>query len=999
MLICAGCGQENPDGFRFCGACGADLAAAPSREVRKTVTVVFSDVTGSTALGERLDPESLRNVMSRYFDEMQAALERHGGTVEKFIGDAVMAVFGIPALHEDDALRALRAAAEMRERLAIVNEVLQRDLGVTVEARIGVNTGEVVTGDAGARERLVTGDAVNVAARLEQAAQPGEILLGEETYRLARAAIEVEPAGALELKGKAQPLAAYRLVRVVEGAAAFERTLDAPLVGRREELARVRAAFDGALAERRCRLVTVFGPPGIGKSRLARELPATLGGRAAVLSGQCLSYGEGITYWPLREIFAAAGAADELDAALASGTSEDVFWAVRKALEARARERPLAVVVEDIHWAEPTLLDLLEHLVDWTRDAALLLLCLARPDLLDERPAWAAGRPNAETLALEPLAEGEADELIANVVDGSNLDAEARARVRSAAEGNPLFVEQLLASLAEGGNPDRVPSSIRALLAARIDALAEAERELLERAAVAGMEFEWAALARLHPDAGRPSGAVLATLVRKELIRPHEDLEDWFRFRHALIRDAAYERIPKELRAELHERAAGWLETKEADLDALIGYHLEQAVRLRGELGVSDARTNALAEAAGTRLGAAGRRAHARFDLPAARNLIERALALLPNGAARAELLFRLADTVAMSGEVARANELWREAAAVGTEAGEPALAARARLELAWLEDARPEELRRLADESLAAAHEAGDEEALLHGSIALGAVHWTRGQLGLAVEVYEEALELARRLAEGKVETDLVAAVFGSLVRGPLPVREALARAERDLAGAPTPSVQAPGQTFTAMLCALDGRIDEARQRLQRGQETALNIGADWPRAWSRGTIGATIELLDGRPDRAEHEIRAALETHASMGEERTRGVFTALLVEALVAQGRDDEAIALAADMPERPTGELDEFGSRLAARALAAVRAGAFEEAEQLAREAVVEFASTDLLWQRADTHMVLAEVLRSAGRKVEAREAAGAALALYEQKGHVLGAERARRALAA
>ena len=522
MLTCPTCGQDNPDGFRFCGGCGAALAPTRAREVRKTVTVLFADVTGSTALGERLDPESLRHVMGRYLEEMKEVLERHGGTVEKFIGDAVMTVFGIPTLHEDDALRALHAASAMRDRLALVNADLERDFGVRLEARIGVNTGEVVSGDAAAGERLATGDAVNMAARLEQAATPGEILLGEQTLELARDAVEVEPVEPLSLKGKADRVAAYRLLRVVEGAPAFERRLDAPFVGRREELARVRSALDRVVSERRCRLVTLLGPPGIGKSRVAAELAADLRGEADVLVGRCLPYGEGITYWPLREIFAAAGAEDELDAALAAGAPEEIFWTVRKALERRARQQPLFLVVEDIHWAEPTLLDLIEHLVEWTRDAQLLLLCSARPELLDERAAWGAGRSNAEILTLEPLAESEADELIEGLLGGSQLDREARFRIRQVAEGNPLFVEQLLALLAEGGEPHRVPSTIQALLAARLDALAVEERELLERAAVVGLDFEWEALAELAPDRRRPPGAHLAALVRKELIRPHE---------------------------------------------------------------------------------------------------------------------------------------------------------------------------------------------------------------------------------------------------------------------------------------------------------------------------------------------------------------------------------------------------------------------------------------------------------------------------------------------
>ena len=351
MPTCAACGQENPEGFRFCGACAAPLAEAPApREQRKTVTLLFCDVAGSTSLGERLDPETLRRVMRRYFDEIEAVVTRHGGTVEKFVGDAAMAVFGIPQVHEDDALRAVRAAAEIREQLPAV----AAELGVELSFRTGVNTGEVVVG---AGQTLATGDAVNVAARLEQAADPGEILVGAATYGLVRSAVAVEPVEPLELKGKADPVVAYRLVTVDPAAAAVARHLDAPLIARERELDLLRRAYERAVEERSCDLFTLLGAAGVGKSRLAAEFLAGVKRDATVVTGRCLHYGDGITFWPLVEMLMQLGevAAPTLERVTEGGTAspEDLFWEVRRQLEAVAVERPLVAVFEDLHWAEP----------------------------------------------------------------------------------------------------------------------------------------------------------------------------------------------------------------------------------------------------------------------------------------------------------------------------------------------------------------------------------------------------------------------------------------------------------------------------------------------------------------------------------------------------------------------------------------------------------------------------------------------------------------------
>src|SRR4051794_2431400 len=483
-MVCASCGHANSEGAKFCEECGFSFGAAPAgaREQRKTVTVLFCDLAGSTALGETLDPERLRTLLAGYFERMKAIVERHGGSVEKFIGDAVMAVFGVPVVHEDDALRALRAAVEMREALP--------ELGL--QARIGVMTGEVVSGT---EERLATGDAVNVAARLEQAAGPGEVLIGAPTLALAGAAAEVEAVEPLVLKGKTEPVPAYRLLGVQE---APERRHEAPFVGRERELALLREAWERAQAERRCELLTLVGDAGVGKSRLAAEALASI--EATVVRGRCLPYGEGITYWPVAEVLkqlellpseeAAAVAIRSLLGETEAATAADqIAWAIRKTLEQAAAERPRVVVVDDIHWGEETFLDLIEHVALLSSGASILLFCIARPELSERRPAWPV------TLRLEPLGDEAVEELIPARIPGG-----LRARIARAAGGNPLFVGEMLAMAREADGEVVVPPTLQALLAARLDQLETAERSVLERGAIEGEIFHRGAVQALAPE-------------------------------------------------------------------------------------------------------------------------------------------------------------------------------------------------------------------------------------------------------------------------------------------------------------------------------------------------------------------------------------------------------------------------------------------------------------------------------------------------------------------
>ena len=625
MSACPACGKELPGEFPFCPFCGVPLtAAAAAREQRKVVTVLFCDLVGSTALGESTDPEALRGRMRLYFEDLRVILERHGGTVEKFVGDAVMAVFGIPVSHEDDALRAVRAASEMRAAIAAHG----------LEARIGINTGGVVVGGEG--ETLVTGDAVNVAARLEQAAASGETLIGAETRLLVRDAVRIEAVEPLELKGKSEPVEAFRLLQVLDGAESLARHPETPLVGRERERQRLWRDYEDAVADRTCRLFTLLGPAGIGKSRLVADFLERVGDEADVLRGRCLSYGEGITYWPLVEILISVG----VDPESVIGTSPpETQLAFRRLLEARAAERPQVVVIDDLQWAEPVFVDLVEHVSDMSRDAPIFLLCIARTELLDVRPGWAGGKLNATSLLLEPLAPEECSALMDELVADAPLTGDLRERITVASAGNPLYVEEMLAMVREHGGDGEivVPPTIHALLQARIDSLDGDVRVVMERGSVEGEVFHRGSVAVLSPDPLRPAvESHLATLVRKELIRstsPTFPDDEGYRFRHLLIRDAAYESLPKATRAELHERFAGWLSGHDlVEGDEIVGYHLEHAHRYRAELDGSDAALDGLARRASACLATAGRGALERGDFNAGRSLFGRATSLLAGG-------------------------------------------------------------------------------------------------------------------------------------------------------------------------------------------------------------------------------------------------------------------------------------------------------------------------------------------------------------------------------
>jgi DNA-binding SARP family transcriptional activator len=653
-----------------------------SRDTRRTVTTLIADLSGSTLAGEPLDPESARVPLDRCFQELRPVLERHGGTVEQVVGDAVVAVFGMPLVHEDDALRAVRAAFEMRGVLAALSGRLETELGVRMTMRVGVNTGEVVVASGIGSAGLVTGDAVNVAVRLQQAAGSGEILLGEGTHHLVRRAIDAEPTGAIDPRRRSGPTRAFRLLAVTPGPTGHEQRFDSPLVGRERERGLLESAFKQATADETCQLFTLLGPAGVGKSRLVHEFLRLVRPEAQVLRGRCPPYGERVTFWPVAEtIKQAAGisdadtaaevrakigallGADQRGSAIADqvaaiiglsetpSSSEETFLAIRSVYESIARVRPLAIVFDDAQWGEPFFLDLIEHLADASRGAPILLLVIARPELLDDRPGWAGGKLHATSVLLGPLNEVEVSRLVANLLGGSAASPAVERKITEAAEGNPLFVEEFLATLVEDGLVRRAddewvgvadlatiatPASIKALLAARLDRLPITEREVLELAAVIGKTFTREAVeALVEPDALPEVARRLESVVRREIIRPDRsspDILDAYRFRHILIRDAAYAALSKGERAELHERFADFQERAAGDrlseYEEVIGYHLEQATHYRQGLGRNDERTRDLARRAAQLLGAAGIRAIQRGDGLASNRLLERCRAM-----------------------------------------------------------------------------------------------------------------------------------------------------------------------------------------------------------------------------------------------------------------------------------------------------------------------------------------------------------------------------------
>ncbi len=1006
---------------------GHELASA---RVRKTVTIVFADVVGSTELGERLDPETLQLVVSRYGAEMRRVLELHGGRVEKFIGDAVMAVFGVPVLHEDDAIRAVRAALEMLESLGELNRDLDHEFGVELGIRIGVHTGEVITGEQASDQALVVGDAVNAAARLQAAAPTGSVLIGPETQRLVDGLVKTHFHGDLELRGKTARVRTWRVVGLAPTRAPLAAASRGDLVGRRRELRILHDRFDQCIDTPGCVVTTLVGPAGIGKSHVVRHFADEVKNRARVVVGRCLPYGDGITYWPLKDIVDQLGGAaalpdmmggDEhrvLGAAIVSGaigrsraaaSAQDVQWATRRLLEALSRSQPVIIVFDDIQWAEPPLLDLIEYLAGYVTEAPVMIICLARHDLLERRTGWASAFGRGATVRVRPLSRTDSARLLRGLAgDRSRL---RRDEILAAAEGNPLFLKHLVAMRGDD-LAGATPPSIHALLAARVDALPAAPRRVCEAAAVEGRQFHRGVLSELLADLGDVDvDAALAELERRELVRraPSGFPGDLgYRFTHILVRDAAYELIPKRRRAQLHVEYAEWLRAATSsgcEFDEIIGYHLEQAYRYRQQLGrVDSAPHRVLAADASGYLSAAGRRALSTGDRLGAATLLQRAAALRSaDDPARTVLLIDLGGVLREEGQFAAAEDALGEGLRLAAGRNDTALESRAQLErLLTRLQVDPDEVARhtarFGEAIEQTLEEAGDHAGLARLWHLRALLSWIRAQAGEAGRCWRRAAAEAQQAGDDRILADALGWEASALTYGPTPVAEGLARCAQilpQLSGNPWAEALAHHQV--AGLHGMRGEFDQAFALLDHANAVLAGFSPTVDGAVSHPEV--LVSMLAGDPARAERHLRAGRRVLASMGERAVLASTEALLGMAVLAQGRADEADRLARRSARLTTADdLTPQSLWRRIRALVLAERGRLRDAERLADEAVALSARTDCLNEHAAALEDLGHIYTLTERPRDARRTCEHALALYRAKGNTISAFRLEEATA-
>ena len=984
-------------------------------EQRKTVTVVFADLVESTSTAERLDPEVWASVLGRYFELLRGVVEKHGGMVEKFIGDAVVALFGVPTLHEDDALRAVRAALEM--------PAAARSVGL--EVRVGINTGEVI-----ASAQNAMGHAISMAARLEQSASAGAVLIGKDTHALVAGSVEATAIDSLTVKGSTEPLLAWS----VTGLTAAPRALRSGTgyVGRERELRALASAFQRAVDDRECVVVTVTAPPGLGKSRLVAEATRSMAFSARVIGGGCLPYGESITYAPVieavRQLEAeegndvvdrlAAGQSDAqqviatiraLESGAAQGSPDEAAWAFRRLFEILADDRPLVIAIDDVHWADPLVLDLIEYVATFSVGRSILLLCAARPDLYDVRPDWATVGESSVHVRLAPLTRSDT-EILLDALDMSGLHGDARDRIVEASGGVPLFAEQMAALDAEADGTAQVPPTIRALLAARVDRLTPEERQILELGAIEGQVFHRDTIAALiGPEARTRLGSRLMPLVRREFIQPQPGLDgrDAFSFNHALIRDAVYEQMPRRVRADLHERYASLLESQPGASREVIGHHLEQAFREHAALDPADGTALRLARRAGVALADAGRDATARKETGRAIDLLTRADELLSlDPAVRVTVMPDLIDAFVAASDLDRADATHHLAISLARELEDEHSELRAEIAwgttwpmrdaVGWQEDAFP-----VLDRAIHYFARIGDESGLAQALLLKGVGLAPYDQVQ-AIETMKRAAIHAERADDVRMQVEVWDELGGAMLFGPTPYSELIVFVRAEVAWATQRGIPfsiADGQLGEVYALAATNEAEAALARLDELKQFFSQLPGRVSQYGECYTIAGRIERDRGEPAKGLDNYRRAMELFDHSAHRRWWRNAAAGAAHALLDLGRIDEARHVVDGIAERDEthdGSPGAFRLEAEARYMAAI--GDLEAATKFARRAVAAVADTGALFAEAHARETLAAILAAAGDPSATAEFEHAR-EIYSRKGYLPGIDRIAAAIGA
>jgi class 3 adenylate cyclase len=1042
-MTCPACRAPAGDNARFCAMCGSPInAASTTREARKNVAILFMDLVGSTALAEMLDPESWRQIIDRYFDAASSAIAAYDGEVEKFIGDAVMAVFGATVSHEDDALRAVRAAMEAVAKVGELNAGLIASHKVKLEVRCGICSGEVIAITEPSGDFRVIGDPVNTAARLQSAAEPGQILIDAVSASMVRAVIGLDPVLPLELKGKAQPVPAWLVTGTELPADATVDPPATPLIGREHELGQLRAAYRQVTSNNQVGMVTVLGPPGIGKSRLVREFVEDVAsGQVTVLTGRCSPYGRGITYKPLAEMLRAwPGGWDQQAAQMQSGGGQarraadclsgiagdsngtkaelaginEISWAVRYLLAQLAKTEPVIMVWEDLHWAGSTLLDMIDGVVSWLSDVPVLLICVSRTDeLRDSRPDWGVGKPSATALEINPLSYEQCAELVTEIAMHEEVYAHQQdlicEQVARECEGNPLFAELMLDVVAETASSVKVPPPISAVLTARLDQLPHDERQLLEIASVIGRDFSWAALRAMlaaHDMGDSQAQEIAARLAGRRLISRVSS--DGFRFDQVLMRDAAYRLAPKSRRVRLHlllaERLAQLAGSDGTDCSPddpiALAYHVETANVLRRELRPGDAELPELADKAAEILIGEGMKALHRTDFPGAAALLERVRDLMPATDERQlPLMLYISDCWYRLSEPEQAIAVLDPGAAVDTRRGELVCAiVKSTIELQQ-GLARPEEITARADQYAAELRDRlGDDLTWCRFHQLLGHLNHCIDRSAKSEAEFRLALDRARAMGDGYEEDRMLGAICEMTQWSPTTVTAGLKLcAEMSERFATNGAVLVPVLLTQARLAGLGGDLNGARAALAAVKAHLSDLHLDIADAVVLGVSGL-VDSLAGEHRTAEMSYRRCQGLHLEFGRQRGAAAYEAYAARELFEQGKVHEAgVALgrlaanAHVMDLRTKVMVDALGARFSAASGRAAQVVDFAASTARLSE------QTDDLCLQGDCYADLAIVAAQAGRQGEAARAAAIALDRYLAKGASRLAVRAQRLL--